>query len=247
MKPVQLLFILASLALGSFTYAVDASYIEAPYINVTGYGEVTAYPDYLTLSIQLTATEEKVVDAKNKVDRAFNALTQAAYKMGVKKKDIESVTINNYPQWNYNNSSSKRRIVGYRVERPVTINLRTLDDYGQFLEKALIDDGVQINNTQLKFSNMKILQAKARELALKDAKQKAEDMAKVLGQEVTGVLYIQEQGNYRPQPIYMQQARMTSASVEMADSIGSEMQIQDQRIQQQVQVRFKIAPKTTQP
>lgn len=209
------------------------------YIDVSGHGETLAYPDYLTLDIQLSATDKEVKLAKDQVDVAFYQLKRTASKMGISDKDIESVTINNYPQWDYS-KKGQSKVVGYRVIRPVKINLRNLDNYGAFLEAILVNDKVQINNTQLQFSDLAMHQSKARETALLNARNKAQEMAAVLDQKVTGVLHIQEQSSHRPYPVYMQEARAKSVAYSSAPDPGSSMQIQNQKIEQQVQVRFRI-------
>ncbi len=107
------------------------------------------------------------------------------------------------------------------------------------LESLLTDERFRVSSTQLKFNDPEKYQTKARRLALLNAKEKASEMSAVLDQKISGVLWIQETGNRMHQPVMM----MESASMmrSKADT-GSEMQIQEQTISQQVQVRFSIIP-----
>jgi uncharacterized protein YggE len=214
---------------------------QAAYIDVSGKGEVDAYPDYLTLSIELQDTNMEVSAAKDKVDEAFVQISAIAKKLGIKKDDVESVLIRTTPQWQYNRNS-ERTLLGYQVTRPVTLNLRNLNVYGELLEMLVTDEIFRINATQLKFNDPEVHQSKARRLALLNAKAKAEVMAATLGQKISGVLWIQEQNLNSPRPMMMESYSMArSASLKSADT-GSEMQIQEQTISQQVQVRFSIIP-----
>lgn len=226
--------------LGTFLFIISMSapaLSDSAYIDVSGQGELDVYPDFLTLSVELSATEKDVVRAKNKVDDAFAQLSKVAEEHGIAEDDIESVRISNYPQWEYQ-GNGKRELIGHRVIRPVTITLRTLDKYGPFLEEVLIDERYRIQNTSLGFDKPAEHESKARRLALLDAKAKAEEMAATLGQKVTGVLWIQEQAAHFPQPVMMMESApmMRSAKVDS----GSSMKIQEQTISQQVQVRFEM-------
>jgi uncharacterized protein YggE len=227
----------STLALTS-TAAIAQADVQAAYIDVSGHGEIEAYPDYLTISVELSATDKDVATAKNLVDEAFAQITTIAKNLRIERKDVESVLINNYPQWQYL-KNGKRELIGHRVTRPVTINLRNLDNYGKLLESLLTDERFRVSSTQLKFNDPEKYQTKARRLALLNAKEKASEMSAVLDQKISGVLWIQETGNRIHQPVMM----MESASMmrSKADT-GSEMQIQEQTISQQVQVRFSIIP-----
>ena len=210
---------------------------DSAYIDVSGQGKLDVYPDFLTLSVELSAIEKDVVRAKNKVDDAFAQLSDVAEKHGIAEDDIESVRISNYPQWEYQ-GNGKRQLIGHRVIRPVTITLRSLEKYGPFLEEVLIDERYRIQNTSLGFDKPAEHESKARRLALLDAKAKAEEMAATLGQKITGVIWIQEQAAHFPQPVMMLESAPMMRSAK-ADS-GSGMKIQEQTISQQVQVRFEM-------
>lgn len=235
-KTAALLLMVSSFFIGT----VQAE--ETAFIDVSGSGEIQVMPDYLELSITITATEPDVATAKNKVDEAFDFLNTTAKASGVDKKDVESVYITNRPVWNYTRDR-ERQLVGYEVRRPVTVTIRDLNNYSAFLEDILVDPRYEISDTQLMFNDKEKLAKKARRLALLNARQKAEEMTSVLDQKVTAVLQISELGNNLPQPRFFIQSgvmmKMESAS---ADS-GSEMQIQEQDITAQVQVRFAITGK----
>ncbi len=67
----------STLALTS-TAAIAQADVKAAYIDVSGQGEIEAYPDYLTISVELSATDKDVAIAKNLVDEAFAQITTIA-------------------------------------------------------------------------------------------------------------------------------------------------------------------------
>jgi len=53
--------------LGTFLFIISMSapaLSDSAYIDVSGQGELDVYPDFLTLSVELSATEKDVVRAK---------------------------------------------------------------------------------------------------------------------------------------------------------------------------------------
>lgn len=234
-KTAALLLMVSSFFVGT----VQAE--ETAFIDVTGSGEIQVMPDYVELKITISATEPEVAIAKDKVDEAFDFLSQTAKKSGIDKKDIESAYITNRPVWSHNRDN-KRQITGYAVNRPVTVTIRDLSHYSAFLENILVDERYQISNTHLKFNDKETLAKKARRLALLNAREKAEDMAAVLGQNISGVLQIKESGDNLPYPRVMQTGLRLEVQSGSSDR-GSEMQIQEQDITAQVQVRFAITEK----
>ena len=110
---------------------------ETAFIDVTGSGEIQVMPDYVELKSTISATEPDVAVAKDKVDEAFDFLSQTAKKNGIDKKDIESAYITNHPVWNYSRDN-KRQLTGYAVNRPVTVTIRDLSHYSAFLENILV-------------------------------------------------------------------------------------------------------------
>jgi len=218
---------------------LPTSHADTAYIDVRGTGEMEVYPDFLTLSIELSATENNVSAAKDRVDEAFAQLTDIASAQGIAEDDIESIRISNYPQWEYRGNGN-RELIGHRVIRPVTLTLRDTQNYGPLLENLLTDERFRVQNTSLGFDKPEAHESKARRLALLDAKAKAEEMASTLGQKLTGVLWIQEQAAHFPQPmVAMEMAASPMMRSAKADS-GSGMKIQEQTVSQQVQVRFAM-------
>jgi len=210
---------------------------DTAYIDVTGSGDIRAWPDYLVLNLELADTEVALNDAKDSVDEAFAVLTRIARRLDIESDDIESIMINNYPQYSYP-KNGERQLTGHRVVRPVTLNLRELSDYGELLEALFDDERFRVTGTQVRFNEPEAHRSKARRIALLQARTKAENMAETLGQKVTGVLAIHEQGSRPAHPEVMMASPMMLRSAE-ADN-GSAMQIQKQTIEQQVQVRFSI-------
>lgn len=226
-RPLLLLSLCSALLL-----ALPASADER-YISVSGEGQVSAWPDYLSIRLQISATERNASAAKARVDQSMNALLALSRDLNVAEKDIEAARITNQPVYEWVNN--QRQLRGEQVSRQVTLTLRDLEQYTALVHQLLQLDAVQIQHSQPGFNDPAALVLKASTLALTQARQKATDMAAVLGNRLGKVLSIEEQG-HTPAPM-MAEMRMLSAK---ADHAPAPMLVQQEQVRASVQVRFEL-------
>ena len=222
-------------------FIIFPSWADEPFIDVSGYGKIEVMPDYLQLYISLSDTKKTLAEARDSVESVFQQVLKVRSDLNISKDDIDAAHISNQPMYEWQRDSSTRKYTGEQVTRRVTITLRNLDDYGRLVHRLMEDGRIQIQNTNLRFNDLPSLQRQATKLALLDARDKANFMATTLDNSLGAVQFIQEQGGYNPQPVMMM-AQMRSAKMEDS-SVGSEMLIQKQDIEQSVQVRFAITEK----
>lgn len=233
MKQTQLSFILALIC--TLLIAVPAS-ASNRYINVTGDGQVEAWPDFLTIQILISAEDKTASTAKSKVDKSMNALLDLSQELNIKKKDIEAARLTNQPVFDW--IKNERVLRGERVSRNVVITLRQLDQHSELLHKLLQQHNIQIQHSQSGFDDPASLSLQATNLALQQAKQKAESMASTLGIRLGKVLSIDEQGQqFAP---LRTEARMFSMSADNTQSQPAPMILQKETIKGSVQVRFEL-------
>jgi len=109
------------------------------YIDVTGQGEVAAYPDYLQLNLTVSDTQPTAKAAKAKVDTAMNNVLAISKKLGIKKEDIDAAHISNQPvfEYDYSIGRNKREYKGEQVSRNVSLTLRDMEQYGVLVHELL--------------------------------------------------------------------------------------------------------------
>lgn len=206
--------------------------LQQAHIIVEGQAEITAKPDIVTLSLSVEETASNFTEAKNIVDKAVNNIIKTAEKNGIHKKDINASQINAHPEYEWQNN--KRIYRGERVNRQVTLILRNTNNYNHLVD-ALLKTGLErIDQSQLSFSNRNSLENNALTLALDDAKQQAEVIAKHLGNQITGVYQIVPMS--RGQQVYHMEMR--TASMKANDAGG--MHIGDKKIEKAVKVIYLI-------
>lgn len=214
------------------TFGLHAQAQETRYVSVVGQGQTQVMPDFITFNIRLSAQEKNSALAKKKVDSAMKKVMTLNDKYHIKKEHIEAMTLRSHPYYSYENN--RRTALGEEVSRTAKIKLINLDDQTNFLHELIIIDNVQIEHSEVGFNNSQVAQQKATELALLDAKNKAQHMAKVLDKKIGQVLSIEEQDSQAPMPM------MAMRSNAKESHTPAPQIIQPQTISAQVSVRFEL-------
>lgn len=224
-----------TLVLSSPAAMAEDAYTALPYVQVAASGNVKAHPDYLSLSLSISATEKSLSRAKTEVDKGFRHALAAAKSLKIQEEDIDSAHIRNYPQYRWN--SGTRHYEGEQVTRDMTITLRDMDQYGELVHKLMQNDRIQVQNSQFKFSNRTALEHQALRKALLAAKQKATLMASTMDMTLGKVLVMTEGSSHMPQPRYQMEAM---AMADASRAKAAPMLVQEQTISSQVDVRFQL-------
>lgn len=234
-KPTILWWALLAALMAAFLLHSNAALADR-YVHVSSEGEIKAWPDFVRVDLTIQAEDKNASAAKNRVDVAANKVFDIATNAGIEKSDIIAARISNNPVYDWNNN--KRVLRGEQVSRTVQLTLRDIDQYTQLTHQLVQVADVQITHSQTGFNDASDLVMQATDLALKQAQEKAERMAKTLGHRLGKVISIEEQGANVATPAMMQ-VRMMSAE---ADSMpkAAPMIIQQQRISSSVSVRFEL-------
>ena len=201
---------------GGPTYITSSEVPEAK-IQVSATGTTNMNPDMATVSAgvvtQGKTAREAMFGNATKMTRVFEELEAA----GIEKKHITTSQLSLKPKYNYQNRQAPK-IDGYEARNTVSAKTYNLDDVGAMLD-ALVKAGVNnINGVQFSIKDSKAAKDKAREDAIREAREKAESMASAAGVKLGKLKSLSESGgNFRPQPVaYALEARSAGASTPVA-------------------------------
>lgn len=180
-----------------------------PQIAVSGEGKVKAVPDQAFISVTVETKGTNATNVKKQNDETVEKVIQFIKKSKLPKEDVQTKRISLNPQYDW-----EKKKHTYNATQTIEILLKDLSQYDELMD-GLVDAGInRINSVEFKTSKLTQYQSEARKLAMKEAKQKAEDYVSVLGQKVGKALTITDNSqNYFPQPMY--EARMMKTA--MAD------------------------------
>lgn len=169
-------------------------------IWVSGNGTLTVAPDLALLNIGVETRAANVSEANDQASMAMDAVTKALKARGVKDEDIQTRGFSVHPRYDYIEEekdgvrSSREVLVGYRVRNNATVKLRDLDTIGEVIDEVVEagGDNVRISDIDFTLEDPKPKMSELREMAVADAKSKAEHLAELSDVTLGRVIYISE-------------------------------------------------------
>lgn len=157
-------------------------------ITVTGVGTVTGTPNQLVLSMGVQVNGSTVSSALDQANQAVTSVTAALRQRGVAGADIQTSGLAIWP--NYQGSSQLP--AGYGVSESLTATLDKLSVAGSQIQAAVHAGGnaVTVDGVSLNLTDSGSLLATARANAVKDARTKAAQFARALGEKLGPVVSI---------------------------------------------------------
>lgn len=162
---------------------------------VTGTGKVFVTPNIakVTLGVEETGTSLKTV--QDNANKKSKAITDAVKKLGVGESDIKTTSYSLYPEYDY--SISVRKITGYRVSTTYEVTIKDFDKINEVLVAATASGANIAGNVNFEINDKtkKEKLQEAREMAVKEAKEKAEGLAKSASITLGKIINISENQN----------------------------------------------------
>lgn len=172
-------------------------------VTVAGHGEVQAPSDTGFFDVGVQVTAATIEEARNRAAQSADAVIKSLKGNGIDQKDIKTSNFSIQPKYDFTKQNSQPTIIGYIVTNTVEAKVRKLDSFSKVIDAAVAAGGNDARVQSIRFGiedNEKLLE-QAREAAMKDARKKAEQLAKLggvtLGQPVT---ISETQVNNLPQP-----------------------------------------------
>ena len=200
---MKLSALLLAAALGGLPLACESgttvvSATDPGGISVNGSGTVTVVPDLAQLSIGVEARAADVAAARSDAARAVDAVRASLRRNGIEDKDIKTQSINIRPEYGSRPIapqvpvpgearppvlSSEPPIVAYVASNTVVVKVRNLENASKVLDDAVSagGDSTRVNGIEFTVDQPERFEAEARELAMKDAKSRAEALARNAG------------------------------------------------------------------
>ncbi len=176
-------------------------------ISFDGKGEVLAAPDLATVSFTIMEDAILLKDAQDKATVKENAVLSFLDKSSIAKKDIKTESYNSYPKYDYGvpcysyNVPCRQeapKIIGYQVSENISVKVRDLSKVGEVMQGIGALKVTDMSGPNFTIENEDSLKEKARKMAIDDAKEKAESLARDLGVHLVRIVNFSESGSYPP-------------------------------------------------
>lgn len=160
-------------------------------ISVSGNGIVYLEADMVKFSINVSETADTTGEAQQKTNKKMAQILDLLKKHKVEDQDISTTALNFSTEYSWDDGKQKK--VGESVSQTVYVTMKNIEEFS-----PLADDigsrlsGISFYNVSFDSTQKVIAGNKARELAYKNAYEKAELYAKQAGLEVSRPLSINE-------------------------------------------------------
>jgi uncharacterized protein len=188
-------------------------------ITSSGEGAIEAVPDvaYVNIGVITEGLELSKVQSENseKMTKVIESLTQ----LGIKKEEIKTTNYNVNPKYEWNKDTGKSTIAGYTVSNILEVTINDIAITGSVLDEVVTSGSNSINSVRFGLKNETDLYNQALELAVKDAKAKAEAMGKGLGIIYIQPLRVTELSN-RNTPVYFDKGAVAMEAAKVSTPIN---------------------------
>lgn len=180
------------------TYAQDQKPNPVPQINVSGEGKVKVVPDQGIISIGVENTGKEAAEVKKANDAIIDKVLKFIKKNNIPQSDFQTTNVSLHKNYDY-----QTKKYNYIANQTVTVTLKDLKMYDEFM-MGITDTGItNINGVEFKSSKIEMYEAEARKKAMLNAKQKALDYVSVLNQKVGKAILISDNSQtHYPQPMF---------------------------------------------
>ncbi|MDP3004254.1 MAG: SIMPL domain-containing protein [Candidatus Azambacteria bacterium] len=168
-------------------------------VSFTGEGKVKAAPDTAKVEIGLVTEGKDSISVQNENSSKMNAVIKFLKEQKISGEDIKTSAYSLSPKYEYN--KGKSTLVGYILNQALTVTVRDLSKIGEVLDGAVSNGANQVNSISLFVDKPEELKNKAREDAVKQAKEKASAASEIAGFRLGRVIGFNENTFGEP-PMY---------------------------------------------
>ena len=182
--------------------------VAEPSLSVTGEGRVSAAADVAVLDVGVSVVRDSVGEARADAAEAMEAVRASLRASGVADGDVVTVQFNVFPEFDFREEGQTLR--GFRVTNVVSARIRDIDDASRVIDEAIVTagDNVVVNNISFTIDDSTALADQARELAIEDARRKAQVLADLAEVELGDLLNVGESGGAGPPALAFAEAAL---------------------------------------
>ena len=187
---------------------------------MTGTGKVSVKPDIAISTIGIQVTGSSLADATSQANSKMSAVIDKIKSMGVADKDIQTTNYSVQPITNQPKSSDETpTITGYRINNQVSVTVRKIADLGKILDAAVAAGANNIYGVSFSVADPTQYEQQARAAAVKDAMDKAGQLAQAGGVTLGKIVSISE-SVATPRPVFAAAAPSFAAGAEVPIQTG---------------------------
>ena len=164
-------------------------------LRVSGVGKASGTPDVANLSLGVSVTDDTVAEARSAAAESMADVLAALKAQGVADADVTTSHFQIYQDYDY--GPEGREPLGYTVSNGVNVKVRQIDDVAAVIDAAVAAGGdyIEFNHISFSFSDTAAMEEEARQAAVANMQNKAEQLAEFAGRELGDLKMLSEGGS----------------------------------------------------
>lgn len=173
-------------------------------VTVTGEAKSQEKNQIASYTAGVESVNDNKEEAVKEVNTKIEALIKALKEFGIKDADIKTQNMSIYQdeQSYYDNGVSKSRKGQWRVNNSVTITLREIDKANALTDLVTKSGANNVWGPNFSMDDTNKIEKSLYDMAIKDAREKAESIAKASGRTLGKVLSVTDGGASSNYPMY---------------------------------------------
>jgi len=174
--------------------------VDRPLITVSGQAEMRVPPDEVVFTLEVESVDKDVMAAKKKTDESVKQVFALARDNKVNTDDVQTSYISVEPKYNTDDleygderRGMKRVFLGYAVSKTIAIRLKDISRFDPLLSDVLKAGVTKVSNVEFRDSQIRKHRDQARAMAIRAAREKANLLAREIGQTI-GPAYLITEG-----------------------------------------------------
>ena len=169
---------------------------------ISGEGKVTGIPDVAKIQLGYSVVKKTVAEAQKDNTVKMNGMVEKLKNdFKIDPKDIKTSNYSIFPQYDW--TSGRQILIGYTVSQDLAVKARSLDKVSAILDAAGQIGLNQVGSLAFEIDQPEKLKQQAREMAIAQAKEKAEALSRVVGVKLGKIVSFSESANDNPpMPLY---------------------------------------------
>lgn len=237
--------LLVGLGLAPLSAMAQQAYPPAGVLATQGHGEIKVHPDSLSVNVSVQNKADTLPAARTLTNQQMQAIISALKALNISGLKLETQGVNVYPIQGASSKNKLSRVIGYEVSNSLNVSVlgAPLDKLGEdgskIVDTALSAGATNVGGLDFFLNDMAAARGKALELAVKDAQNNAQAMAKAANISLTGIYNMEgnpQYGGYAPRPMFA----MKTMAVGSAAAEATPMETGDVTVSSDVTIRFKF-------
>jgi uncharacterized protein YggE len=178
--------------------SAPAEYFGEKTITTNGSASISVAPDVAYVNVGVIAEHKNLETAQAQANKQMKGVMESLTKLGIDEKDIKTTNFYVNPKYDWSRDTGVSNIVGYTVNNTVEITVNDLDKLGTIIDSVTANGSNQVSNIRFGLKDDSEIYNKALEVAVKNAKSKAEAIAKGLDAKDVIPVKVTESGYSSP-------------------------------------------------